>query len=135
MVDTRKEHVVVFLITDTGLYLSQRLNTPSFQGKWQCCGGGVEEGENSLLAAIRELREETGLDLEDWRFSYWGNEYVDDGQYKLYFWAVRLKNEIPKNTEPHMHGDWELVPKDEILSRDVLPGIRSKIAQINYFKV
>ncbi|MEI3517087.1 MAG: NUDIX domain-containing protein [Clostridia bacterium] len=28
-------------------------------------GGGIEEGESSLEAAVREVEEETGLDIED----------------------------------------------------------------------
>jgi len=31
---------------------------------WMVPGGGIEEGENSIEAAIRETKEETGLDIE-----------------------------------------------------------------------
>lgn len=31
---------------------------------WMVPGGGIEEGENSIEAAIREAKEETGLDIE-----------------------------------------------------------------------
>lgn len=31
---------------------------------WMGPGGGIEEGENSIEAAVREAKEETGLDIE-----------------------------------------------------------------------
>ena len=31
---------------------------------WMVPGGGIEEGESSLEAAVREVEEETGLDIE-----------------------------------------------------------------------
>ncbi len=31
---------------------------------WMVPGGGIEEGENSIEAAVREAKEETGLDIE-----------------------------------------------------------------------
>ena len=30
---------------------------------WMVPGGGIEEGENAVEAGIREVREETGLDI------------------------------------------------------------------------
>lgn len=136
---TPSEGVVIFIIKNHGLYMSQRLNTPCFQGGWQCAGGGIEPGENSLTAAIRELNEETGLNLPEWRFSYWGSDSAAESPFgspfQLYFWAVTLTtDEVPSNTEPDKHSDWEFVPKEDVLQREVLPGIRSEIPRQRYFE-
>lgn len=48
-----------------GKYLiSQRsANRPTYPLMWECVGGSVVKGEDSLLGAIRETKEEVGVDL------------------------------------------------------------------------
>ncbi|CUG73042.1 Hypothetical protein, putative [Bodo saltans] len=50
-------------IITTEYLLVQRGKAPS-KGLWGCPGGSVEWGEGSLAAAVRELKEETGLEVD-----------------------------------------------------------------------
>ena len=55
-----------------GRYLiTKRVMTKSWApGWWQVSGGGVMAGEDSRTAVLREIREETGLDVSDWEGGY-----------------------------------------------------------------
>lgn len=60
-------HLVVhiWIRNRKGEYLiSQRsANRPTFPLMWECVGGSVLMGENSIEGALREVKEEVGLDL------------------------------------------------------------------------
>ena len=51
--------------------LTKRVMTKSWApGWWEVSGGGVMAGEDSRTAVLREIREETGLDVSDWEGGY-----------------------------------------------------------------
>lgn len=55
-----------------GRYLiTKRVMTKSWAaGWWEVSGGGVMAGEDSYAAVLREVREETGLDVSGWEGGY-----------------------------------------------------------------
>ncbi|MCH5199113.1 MAG: NUDIX domain-containing protein [Oscillospiraceae bacterium] len=57
--------VHVWIKNNKGLYLmSQRAyNRPTFPLMWECVGGSVLKGENSINGALRETKEEVGVEL------------------------------------------------------------------------
>lgn len=62
-----KYHLVVhvWIQNDQGeLLLSKRHPGKSYGGYWECTGGSVIAGENSLQGACREVAEELGLPLQ-----------------------------------------------------------------------
>lgn len=61
------DYVNVVSITEDGLYLCFRQNKYCIQGTSLApVGGYLEPGEEPLLAAKRELREETGYEAAEW---------------------------------------------------------------------
>jgi len=67
------------LCVDNGRVLLARRAHPPFQGFWDIPGGFLDEGEDPLDGLRRELREETGLEVEPQRFlGIWMDRYGGD---------------------------------------------------------
>jgi len=82
---------------DRGRVLLARRAGPPFAGYWDLPGGFLEEGEHPLDTVRRELREETGLEVEPGEFlGIWVDTYSEDGSgtstLNLY-WAARVMGE------------------------------------------
>ncbi|AHY47450.1 ADP-ribose pyrophosphatase [Rubrobacter radiotolerans] len=61
--ETPKLTADVVLPLEGGVVLIRRKNEP-FKGQWALPGGFVDVGETVEEAAVREMREETGLDVQ-----------------------------------------------------------------------
>ena len=56
--------VHVWIVNGKGEYLiTKRSPNKPFPGMWECTGGSALAGEDSLGAALRETKEETGITL------------------------------------------------------------------------
>jgi ADP-ribose pyrophosphatase YjhB (NUDIX family) len=77
---------------DSGRLLLARRAIEPYRGRWDIPGGFLEEGEHPLDAVRRELREETGLEIEPKEFfGAWLDRYGDepDAQWTLnLFWRA-----------------------------------------------
>jgi 8-oxo-dGTP diphosphatase len=79
--------------------LARRAGEP-FRGYWDLPGGFLEEGEHPLDALRRELREETGLEVEPGEFlGIWMDRYGDaeDAHATLnLYWSARVLSGEPQ---------------------------------------
>ena len=84
---------------DGRILLARRAVDPD-RGKWDLPGGFLEEGEEPRDALVRELREETSLEVAPTRFfdvvvDRYGDE--DDAQYTLnLYWVCRVISGEPQ---------------------------------------
>jgi 8-oxo-dGTP pyrophosphatase MutT (NUDIX family) len=126
----------VLLVDDAGRILLQHCydpSTPDERTWWSTTGGGLDEGETSAQAAVRELREETGLQLDETavgdvvhrrltEFRFGGTAYRQSEDYFL----VRTD---AFDAQPTAHSDLEMVAVlgTRWWSRDELRGTAEQV--------
>ena len=99
-----------------------RRSTPPEAGRWSFPGGRVEPGERMADAAAREVREETGLDVEIDRLLDWVERIGPDHHFVIVDFAAT----VPERQEPTPGDDaadarW--VNLDEISSLALVDGL------------
>jgi putative (di)nucleoside polyphosphate hydrolase len=132
------------------VWIGRRTDRPDKEmpgGWWQMPQGGIDEGEDAAAAALRELREETGMhsvrllaESREWhRYDLpphlvgriWGGRYR--GQAQRWFAVRFLGAESEINLEPPGHEPefdmWRWAPIDEVLSL-IVPFKRDVYARI-----
>jgi 8-oxo-dGTP diphosphatase len=88
-------------------------------------GGHVEPGEDVYSAAVREVREETGLSVSDVRLRGVINIPVEEGQGIMVFvFAARAAS---RHVTPSGEGSLEWVPRDQVLSLDLVEDLPALI--------
>lgn len=97
MLKTPISALVLIHTIDLQVLIMERTDRAGF---WQSVTGSLESGETPLQTAIREVREETGLDvsrydLQDWQMA---------NEYEIYaHWRHRYAANVTRNTE-HLFG-------------------------------
>ena len=89
--------LVLIHTLDLQVLIMERADKPGF---WQSVTGSVEGDETPREAAIREVREETGLDVLEYSFQDWQYSNI----YEIYpHWRHRYAPGVTENTE-HLFG-------------------------------
>ena len=95
-----KQPVSVLVVIYTAARAVLLLERADHPGYWQSVTGSCEAGETLVETALREVREETGLDANLYALSNWQSENV----YEIYpQWQYRYSPGITYNTE-HVFG-------------------------------
>lgn len=118
-----RKAVRCYLIKDGKVVVTKYKEGNSKEGYYDIPGGKIEEGESSNQTAIREMKEETGVKVEN--LKYKGNmiiEYPD----RIFDLDVFIANEsegepqeFKANTSEWMEID-ELLKKEKILSNIII---------------
>lgn len=121
--------ISVVIKKDNQYLMLQQSKAKPFPFKWMPVSGGVEKEETLEEAVIREVREETGLDIE-----IIGEVAILKGDYKvkqLHFYTANWKNGQVK-IDPREVNDFGWFSYEEILKLDLMNA--TKIFFEKYFK-
>ena len=118
---------------DNGAILLARRAGPPDEGKWDLPGGFLEEGEHPLDAVVRELREETGLEIEPLELvaievDVYGD--ADDAPATLnLYWTARVISGEPEAADDVSELRWfrpDELPPDDALAFEVNARVLSR---------
>jgi len=125
--------VCVFLIDKftNRIYLAKRLG--SYETNKYCVPGGmVEPNEDWISALRREVEEETGIKLmySAIKFVAIAKHQGAKSNYTVWFKYYCTMTEIPKNLEPHKHGEWILYSKTDAFKLPLMLSTRETLEKI-----
>ncbi len=122
--------VHLLLIKEDKILLLRRFNTGYMDGNYSLIAGHIDGNETVRSAAIREAKEEAGVDINenDLTFLHAMHRLGNSESLDLFFNVKKWKGE-PKNTEPERCDDMRLFPLDK-LPENTVPYIRFAIKNI-----
>ena len=121
------------IVDDEGRILLTRRAVEPFKGDWDIPGGFLEEGEHPLDGIRRELREETGLEVEPLEFfgvfmDRYGGDSTAQSTLNL-LWTARVLGGEPRPDDDVEELRWfgpdELPREEELAFRPNVPNVLS----------
>ena len=117
--------VRVIVLDENNRILMVRQDHPE-RTVWMVPGGGIEDGENSAQAAVREVLEETGLEVEILGLIWHVEEVSDRGQRFVNFFKARVAGgELKLGADPEFSEDEQVLAQVRFMSRDEVSGLEN----------
>jgi len=109
---------LAYLIHDKRVLLLKRANMP-FKGYWSAPGGKMEFGESPHECCIREIREETGIDIAERTLNLRAIQTVIDVDipihWQLFIYRVMLDAPVDIQPQPdHHEGELRWIAIDDV---------------------
>jgi 8-oxo-dGTP pyrophosphatase MutT (NUDIX family) len=128
----------VVVESDQGIAIIQRAPTGEFKGAWELPGGKVDPDEDLFTAALRETKEELGIDVDfvNYHPELIEDRVIPDGKHKgksfhsYGFVAVALSDDTQLSPE-HVDIRW-IGTKEQLDSHIVTPTSHNTIQQLGH---
>lgn len=110
--------VRVIVLDDDNRILMVRQDHPE-RIVWMVPGGSIEEGESSAQAAVREVLEETGLEIETCGLIWHVEEVSERGQRFVNFFRAKVTGgELKLGTDPEFSEEDQVLAEIRFMTRD-----------------
>lgn len=122
-----------FFIKNKKILMLLRKGTGWMDGKYGVPAGHLDKGESIKGAAIREIKEEVGLDINESDLTLYHvmHRFEDDNfEYIDFFFKVEYFEGEPKNSEPDKASEIKWFDLDA-LPKNIIPNVK---AGIGYYK-
>lgn len=119
------------------------LERADYPGYWQSVTGSCEAGETLIETAIREIREETGLDVQqhaltDWQlqnvyeiYPQWRYRYAPDTTHNTeHVFGLQLPHPVTVQLAPHEHLNFQWLSWQKAAEKVFSPSNRAAILQL-----
>ena len=105
----------VIIVRNGRILLGKRRNAHG-AGAWCCPGGHLEYGESFEACARREVREETGLQIENIRRGTFTNDlFAEEGKhYVTLYMLADCPQGTPRVCEPEKCEQWDWFPEEAL---------------------
>lgn len=120
--------VGILLLKDGKVLLGKRHDDPKKadsllhgEGTWTCPGGKLDFHETLFGQAVKEVKEETGIDVKKLEISSIANERVPDNHFVTINFIAREFTGKPKVMEPDEIVEWRWFPLDKLPKNLFLP--------------
>lgn len=86
---------------------------------WMVPGGGIEDGENAAQAAVREVKEETGLDIEAGPLIWHVEEVSQRGQRFVNFFLCKvISGDLELGEDPEFDKNNQVLREVRFMTRE-----------------
>ncbi len=93
---------------------------------WMVPGGGIEEGENSARAAVREVQEETGLEVEIQGLIWHVEEVSERGQRFVNFFRAKVTGgTLALGKDPEFSDSEQVLKESRFMTREEVMGLEN----------
>ena len=117
--------VRVIVLDDDNRILMVRHDHPE-RTVWMVPGGSIEEGESSAQAAVREVFEETGLEIEIGGLIWHVEEVSERGQRFVNFFRAKITGgELKLGTDPELAESEQVLGGISFMTREEVAGLEN----------
>ncbi|OIR15518.1 dihydroneopterin triphosphate pyrophosphatase [mine drainage metagenome] len=138
-----KQPISVLIVVHTSALDVLLLERADFPGYWQSVTGSRDDQESLRETAVREVKEETGLDaahyvLTDWQeqnvyeiYPKWAHRYAPGTTHNTeHVFGLQLPQQVAVQLSPREHLNYQWLPWDIAADKVFSPSNRAAILQL-----